>query len=117
RAEAAPAGNLRLFIIAASEGYRTGNWQPADGPLTAPLPSSSSPLEAHKGSLIFLHDMANKGFTGCAACGHGAYGTVYYAQAPKGGTGEYAEPSGATFDQIIAKGLGANSNGRASFHT
>jgi hypothetical protein len=104
-----------LFIVAATEGYRASNWQPADGALTGPLPKSCVALEKHKADLIFLHTMANKAFTGCGACGHGAYGTAYYTLAPKGGTGEYAEPNGATLDQVIAKSLGSDS-GRISFH-
>jgi hypothetical protein len=104
-----------LFIVAATEGYRTSNWQPADGPLTAALPKSCAALEKHKADLIFLHNMANKAFTGCAACGHGCYGSIYYTLAPKSGTGEYAEPNGATLDQVIAKSLGSSS-GRLSFN-
>jgi len=115
RSEAA-APTRNLMIIAATEGYRTSNWQPADGPLTGPLPKSSSPLEKHKADLVFLHDMANKSFTGCAACGHGAYGTAYYGLAPKA-AGEYAEPNGPTVDQIIAKATsGSSMSGRPSFH-
>src|SRR5205814_5518128 len=38
-------------------------------------------------------------------CGHGAYGTVYYGLPPRPGTGEYAEPNGATVDQVVANAL------------
>jgi len=53
-----------LFIVAATEGYRTSNWQPADGMLTAALPKSCTALEKHKQDLTFLHNMTNKAFTG-----------------------------------------------------
>jgi hypothetical protein len=111
--KAAPA-QRNLFIVAATEGYRASAWQPPDGPLGT-MPKSCVALDKHKADLIFLHNMANKAFTGCGACGHGCYGSIYYTLSPKGGTGEYAEPNGATFDQVIAKSYGS-ANGRASFH-
>jgi hypothetical protein len=115
RASAAPAEG-KLLIVQATEGYRTSAWLPRDGSLmAAPLPPSSSPLERHKADLVFLHDMANRGFP-CDACGHGAYGTIYYGLPPRPGTGEYAEPNGPTVDQVIARALGNSASGRPSFH-
>jgi hypothetical protein len=113
----AASGPNKLLVFAATEGYRTNDWLPPDGPLTAALPRSSSPLEKHKANLIYLHDMTNKAFTGCSACGHGAYGTIYNGLPPKGGTGEYAEPNGATIDQIVGTALAKQSvSGRPSLN-
>ena len=112
--QAGAATQKNLMIIQATEGYRHANWKPADGPLGT-LPKSCVPLDAHKADLVFLSMMGNKGFAGCGACGHGAYGTTYYGLPPKGGTGEYAEPNGPTVDQVIAKAT-AGGSARPSFH-
>jgi hypothetical protein len=97
----------RLVIIAATEGYRQSAWRPMDGPLaTQTLPKSCSSLEPLKSDLIFLPDMTNPAFKGCDRCGHGAYGSVYYGQSPRAGSGEYAEPNGPTVDQVIAAKFG-----------
>jgi hypothetical protein len=110
------AKNTRLVIVASIYGYRTAYWQPKDGPLAAPLPKSVAPLEPHLGDLLFLHDMANPAFTGCNACGEGAYGVMYCAPPPLGGTGQYYQPSGPSVDQVIARALGPGPSGRPSFH-
>jgi hypothetical protein len=102
---AGPGKAQHLVIIAATEGYRQGNWLPASGPLTGPLPRSCTGLEPFKSEVIFLPSMKNPAFTGCDRCGHGAYGSIYYGLAPRGGTGEYAEPNGATVDQVVAAAM------------
>ena len=48
RARAAAGKAQHLIIVAASEGYRQGNWLPADGPLAGALPKSCSGLEPYK---------------------------------------------------------------------
>jgi hypothetical protein len=104
-----------LLIVAAIEGYRMPAWRPSDGPLSAPLPLSSSPLEKHLADLIFLHDLANPAFRGCAACGGSDYATMYYGLPAGPGSGGYPEPDGPTVDQVIARAIGSPS-GRRSFH-
>jgi hypothetical protein len=106
----------KLLIVAAIEGYRIPYWQPADGPLTAALPPSCAPLDPYRSDLLFLHDLANPGFGGCAQCGTNAYGTMYYGLGARpGAAGRYEEPNGPTADQVIARAVGSTS-GRRSFH-
>jgi hypothetical protein len=60
--------------------------------------------------------MANPAFTGCNACGDGAYGVMYCAPPAQGGTGQYAEPSGPSVDQVVARALGPGPVGRPSLN-
>jgi hypothetical protein len=107
-----PAASKRFLCVVATEGYRQAAWKPMTGSLMAqPLPSSTSPLEAVKGELIFLPDMTNPNWQGGPRNGHEAYGTIFW-----GGDGvgpKFKEPGGKTLDQVIADGLPA-AGGRPS---
>jgi hypothetical protein len=98
------AAPKNLFIVASGEGMRPFPW--TVGPLaTQTLPDTLSPLEPFKGDLIFIPKLRNPSYTGCANCGHGAYGAVYYGGATAGA--EYKEPGvagpdGFTVDQVVA---------------
>ena len=99
---------LRLFVHLQTEGYRQEKWQPPHGPLTAPLPSSSAPLEPYKQYLIFLANLGNPQFRGCGRWGHGVYGTIFAQDRgdPDTGNGkEYWEPENPTFDQVVATSI------------
>jgi hypothetical protein len=111
----AAAPQPKLLIIAAIEGYRIPSWQPADGPLTPSLPASVAPLDKHAADLIFLHDLANPAFEGCAQCATNDYATMYYGLPARPGSGTYPEPNGPTVDQVIAQAIGTTSV-RRSFH-
>jgi hypothetical protein len=96
-----------LFVVACGEGYRPG-WIPAPGSLmNQKLPDTISPLEDVKGDVVLLPGMTNPAYTGCARCGHGAYGTMYYGGPATAKSGEYKEPGlpgpdGFTVDQTVA---------------
>jgi hypothetical protein len=106
RARADAAVPKRFFCIIATEGYRQAVWKPKTGSLmTQTLPSSSSPLEAVKGDLIFLPDMTNPNCGAGPRNGHEAYGTIFWGGPPVGP--KFKEAGGKTLDQVIADGLGA----------
>ena len=108
----AAAGKGNLMVLQMSEGLRQGPWRPAAGPLTAKLPPTCEPFEPHKSSMIFLPNLSNPGI---GAGGHGSYGVIYYGLGAAGG-GQYVQPKGKTFDQVIADGLPPPASGRASIH-
>ena len=106
---ALPQPPRRFVCIVAPNGYRMSSWLPAGGPGplgAGPLPAATAPLEPHRDALIFLPGLTNPGYTGCATCGHGAYGTLFTGGPPSGGDGDFKEPASASIDQIIAAGLG-----------
>ena len=67
----------KLIVHLQTEGYRIPAWLPKDGRLTGPLPDSTSPLEEWKSELIFLGNLGNPKFPGCARWGHGSYGQIF----------------------------------------
>jgi hypothetical protein len=98
----------RFIVHLQTEGYRMPNWLPAAGPLTGPLPDSTSPLEAFKNKLIFLANLGNEHFPGCDRWAHGAYGQIFTAGPtdPNSGNGkEYWEPTIPSVDQVVANGI------------
>ena len=95
----------KLMIFLASEGYRMAQWKPPVGPLGATLPQSCMPLAKHKDDLIFLPDMTNPNYKGGERFGHEAYGSIFWGGASTKGSNKYQEPTGSTFDQVIADGL------------
>jgi hypothetical protein len=98
------APGKKLMIFLASEGYRMAQWKPNPGPLTE-LPQSCKPLEKHKGDLIFMTDMTNPNYKGGERFGHEAYGSIFWGGASTKGSNKYQEPTGSTFDQLIADSM------------
>jgi hypothetical protein len=120
RAFGQTAGTAKnLFIVASGEGYRyqTGKFLPMPGSLmTQTLPDTLSPLEmaGHKGDIILVPKMSNPSYMSCGACGHGAYGTIYYGGPNLGG--EYKEPAlmgtaGFSVDQVVGDARKAQNPG------
>lgn len=99
----------RLIVHLQTEGYRIPAWLPKDGPLaTQMLPDSTSPLEEYKSELIFLGNLGNPRFPGCARWGHGSYGQIFTGGDvdPSSGNGkEYWEPTVLSVDQVVANGI------------
>jgi hypothetical protein len=96
----------RVFIVAATEGYRQEFWRPKDGSLmTQTLPDSSSPLEMNKADVIFLPGLTHPTFTGGA---HGAFPN--HLSTSNSGVKEYRVPTSATFDQVVGPVLATPNN-------
>jgi hypothetical protein len=88
----------RLMIVMNTNGYRQALWKPSVGSLmTQTLPDISSPLEPHKGHLLFMPDMSQPAYGGG---GHGSYVSCL-ASGPNDNKGEYRVPFAPTVDQII----------------
>jgi hypothetical protein len=96
----------KLLIIHASEGYRMAQFKPPVGPIGT-LPQSTAPLQPWKDYLTFLMDMTNPNYKGGVNYGHEAYGTIFWGGAKTTGSGRAQQPTGSTFDQVIADGLNA----------
>src|SRR5688500_14223830 len=114
RSRADALATKRFLCVIATEGYRQAVWKPRTGSLmNQTLPSSSSPLEALKGDLIFLPDMTNPNCGTGPRNGHEAYGTIFWGGPPVGP--KFKEAGGKTLDQVIADGLTpAGGGGRPS---
>jgi hypothetical protein len=114
RSRADAPATKRFLCVIATEGYRQAVWKPRTGSLmNQTLPSSSSPLEALKGDLIFLPDMTNPNCGTGPRNGHEAYGTIFWGGPPVGP--KFKEAGGKTLDQVIADGLTpAGGGGRPS---
>jgi hypothetical protein len=112
RAKGADNPLRRLLIFHTSEGYRMQYWKPSTtGSLMGQtLPDTLAPLEPHKADLIVMPNLNNVGFGTGASGGHGSYGSIYYGLEP--GKVSYKRPKGSSFDQVIARAMGKNPNGR-----
>jgi hypothetical protein len=108
----------KLLMIHATAGYWMANWRPNPGSLmTQTLPSSTSPLEPHKGDLVFLTSMTNAKYTVGANWGHECYGTIYWGGDQKApGGSKYQEPAGKTVDQWVGDGLPKALGGKISLN-
>jgi len=116
----AQGANKKFAIVHATAGFWMANWKPNPGSLmTQTLPSSTSPLEPHKGDLVFLTGMTNPKYTVGANWGHECYGTIYWGGDQKApGGSKYQEPQGVgkSIDQVVGEGLAKAPGGKISLN-
>jgi hypothetical protein len=107
-----------LLLIHNSEGYIVPQWRPPAGPLaSAAFPTSSKSLEPFRNEMTWLSNMDQPNYPVGYNWAHECYGVIYWggpSRAPGGS--KYHEPTGATLDQVIAKGLGQPAGGKLSLH-
>jgi hypothetical protein len=96
-----------IMLILNSEGYIIPQWRPPTGPLAnATFPASTKSLEPFRNELTFLTNMDQPAYPVGYNWAHECYGVIYWggpSRAPGGS--KYHEPTGATLDQVIGKGL------------